>query len=83
MHTSIDSSGLIPDPAGWLGGWVAGWLAGWLAALQTQTTPQFRNQDPLDPLPTTPDIYNVKGCDELGLSPEEAAHFREFGVSRS
>jgi hypothetical protein len=51
--------------------------------LQTQTTPQFRNQDPLDPLPTTPDIYNVKGCDELGLSPEEAAHFREFGVSRS
>jgi hypothetical protein len=79
MHTSVDSSDLIPgtDPL------LAGWLAGWLAALQTQTTPQFRNQDPLDPLPTTPDIYNVKGCDELGLSPEEAAHFREFGVSRS
>ena len=35
--------------------------------------------DPLDPLPSTREFYNVKGCDEVGLTPEESAHFREFG----
>ena len=33
----------------------------------------------LDPLPSTPEFYNVKGCDKVGLTPEEAEHFREFG----
>ena len=38
-----------------------------------------KSPEPLDPLPSTPEFYNVKGCDELGVTPEEAVHFREFG----
>ena len=38
-----------------------------------------RSPDPLDPLPSTPEHYNVKGCDQVGLTQEEADHFREFG----
>lgn len=38
-----------------------------------------RSPDPLDPLPSTPEHYNVKGCGQVGLTQEEADHFREFG----
>ena len=33
----------------------------------------------LAPVPSTREHYSVSGCDEVGLSPAEAAHFREFG----
>ena len=38
-----------------------------------------QSPDPLDPVPSTRDIYNLNGCDSIDLTAEEAEHFRQFG----
>ena len=48
-------------------------------ALPADSVPDKASPEPLEPLPSTPEFYNVPGCDGVELTPEEAAHFREFG----
>ena len=63
-----------------IGSVTVGWW--WSAAVPLEHDRAMRTASPANllPVPTGPKEYAVPGCDAIGLSPEEIAHFKEVGT---